>query len=154
MDDPIQTSAKGAGKGKETAMPNGGLRPQDIVSRWMNEALAINEGDTWLNRRRRTRYDWSPTLDVYSISNEDSALPIIAMGRNISEMGMGFRSRIKIPLHSCVLICRGGTSEGVRARVASCTQTVGGYVIGVQFDFGTMALPDSITRKEELPASQ
>lgn len=124
---------------KAAARSAGSRRPLEIIAQWLHEAKQEHEGDTWLNRRRRKRFRWSSPLDIYAACHEHLKAPIPADACDLSEIGMGFRCRIKIPRETIVFICRRGTSEGVRARVTACTQTVGGYRIGVQFDFGSLS---------------
>lgn len=115
-------------------------RPQDIVKQWLTEATDVDGGDAYLNRRRHKRYIWTGTIDVYAGSHCRRSVPVMADCRDISEMGMGLRCRMKLAVGTTIYICRGGTGEGIRARVAVCTQTVGGYIVGVQFDFGAASI--------------
>lgn len=112
-----------------------GPQPQEIVHAWLAEAHASNEADTWTGKRSQRRHEWSANLDIYPVTSRRRATSVLATARDISETGLGFRCRKKFERGSQVLICRAGEEQAVPATVSACTQSVGGYLIGVLFDF-------------------
>jgi hypothetical protein len=108
-----------------------------VIATWLNEAHEMDSGDTWSNRRHSARFYWTAPIDVYLENGRCQKGTLIATGRDVSESGIGLRTRHEIPTGSTVLVCRGGDTEGVPGMVTACTQTVGGFVVGIKFDLTT-----------------
>lgn len=107
----------------------------DLVRAWLAEANEADAGDSWGNRRSAPRFYWTAQLDVYVFDARGRAQKFIAAARDVSATGVSFHMREPLKPKQRVLVCQCGQQEGVYGTVASVTQSVGQYFVGVAFGF-------------------
>ena len=103
---------------------------REILRRWLAKAQA--EGgvpDEVLQKRARVRTSWSALIEVRDRREERIRGRIF----NVSEDGLGIQCRTKIPEWAEVRIhLRGEPDEVLNGVVVHCTETVGGFKIGIR----------------------
>ncbi len=104
-----------------------------LVNEWLSDAQASGLGRDWEGQHRHARYNWNAHLDVYVCSDRRPPRAILATARDVSQSGLAFFCRESLPAHTRVTICRSGERTGVAAKVLNRTQTLGGYILGVEF---------------------
>jgi len=106
------------------------------VAAWVHHACACAPalGDS---RRPATEpHPWWAQLDVH-MQTPNRRRPRVALGtaRAISDTGLELLCRQPLPLYSRIVICLAAETEGVRGKVTSRTQTLGGFILQVEFEF-------------------
>jgi len=57
---------------------------------------------------------------------------VVATLVNVSQTGLELKSRVRIPERSSVQVCLRDGGQWLRAQIAHCTGTIGGYKIGLR----------------------
>jgi len=126
------------------------------IERWMNEAGRTGYTHSEFVGRRSDRVTWDARLTV-EVFGEDGDVSydqpacqtLFVTALDISPFGMGFRCRTELPVGAAISVILDDTEEQVRATVRKCTETVGAYLIGVEF---RIAPPkEAVTRQPSLP---
>jgi hypothetical protein len=106
-------------------------RPQ-----WFLDALAEATEQDVLVKRREQRQPFMDNLEVEFLTGPRRA-KLNSRGQNVSETGLCIVSRSRIDLYVEVRLrpdCADAPQEWLNGRIIHCTQTVGGYKIGIQVD--------------------
>ena len=87
-------------------------------------------------RRRSWRYVWAAPGTVKLADSRDPSKPRFITTHNISAQGMGFGSLHVLEPGCKVLITLpiGEDELQIPATVVHCTESVGGFIVGVSFD--------------------
>jgi len=112
------------------------LTPQ-VLERLVQELMEEGTGDRWLSRRHEPRCELQAAVELTAPDPASPTKQVYAYCRNISIHGLGLRTREPLPLHATVTVrldLAGEVYVG-RARVEHCTQSVGGYTVGLGFVF-------------------
>ncbi|MCG3138774.1 MAG: hypothetical protein HJJLKODD_02643 [Phycisphaerae bacterium] len=108
-----------------------------LVDRWVAEAELLGKSDQLAIKRGQVRFISPGDYRLQSLDGSESREHCVR-GYNISISGLGVMSKERLPAGTRVLIhtdIDNGNMPGVLASVIHCTQTVGGYKLGLQFDF-------------------
>lgn len=110
------------------------LATSAVIHEWVREASKGGMKDSYEGKRAHTRTTWSTPLAVKILSGPDKNTVVMVKAKDVSLGGVGFISRLQIPLHVEVEICAGNSARCVKGRVKHATNTVSGFIIGVEFD--------------------
>ncbi len=107
---------------------------QQTIDRWLAEARLYADLDANLRRRRHSRFRC--TQDYVIRCGAGCSFPDLEVkGLNISQLGLGVLSRQPIPCAYEVWIHdveQSPDEPWLTASVIHCTQTLGGYKVGLQ----------------------
>lgn len=109
------------------------------TQQWLEEAHVTGTTDTYSRKYRDPRTTWNVPLEIHICPDGHRAETIYATSFDISEGGVGFRSRKPIPPFTSVVICRAGEMTGAPAVTLSSTPCLQGHLIGAEFRFETEA---------------
>ena len=107
-----------------------------IIASWVQQARGSGDTDVYPGKREKLRCTWAVPFEVMVVGSGGSQRTFYATGRDISEQGLGMFTREQLERGSVVRIRlaeEGQKGPWVPARVAHCTQTVGGYRTGLTF---------------------
>ncbi len=108
-------------------------RVDGLVRGWVRRAAITGRTDSYEGKRQNARTSWS--VPVVLRLNEDGFERILyTMSRDVSLSGLGVVGKERLPVMTQVEIWVGSEDRCVMGRVMHCTQTIGGYVIGIEFD--------------------
>ncbi len=110
---------------------------RQALERAVEAMLAQGTGDRWLARRSKPRCPVDTQVEVLTTDDEGQERRVYAYCRDLSSIGIGIRAREPLP-HPSQVTVHFALPDGMyaaRARVAHCTQTVGGFKIGLEFLF-------------------
>ncbi|MCP4590944.1 MAG: PilZ domain-containing protein [bacterium] len=105
----------------------------ETVQGWLDEARQTGQGDTYAGKRRYPRYTWTVPVVIEVLDGELAGESDYASSRDISEGGLGIRLRRRIPDRSMVRVTTDEYGPGIHARVMHCTETLGGFILGLEF---------------------
>jgi len=122
------------------------------IERWMTEAGRTGRTHSEFVGRRSDRVTWDARLTV-EVFGEDghvaldqpASQTLFVTALDISPFGMGFRCRTALPVGCAISVILDDTEEHVLATVRKCTETIGAYLIGVEF---STAQPKRAARRE------
>ncbi len=100
--------------------------------KWLTDAHRMGQKDTYAGKRRQTRYTWNTAVTVEFVDDADET-PLFATTRDISIGGLGIRTRRRIDVNTLVRISTDATNESVRGRVRHCSESLGGFFVGIEF---------------------
>ena len=106
----------------------------DLLNGWLAEGRTLGCIDINLRKRIHTRFRCGRDF-IIKPAVPGSFAEELARGHNISSAGMGIISRRPIPCNYEVLIQDGAANSNsptLTASVIHCTQTIGGYKVGLQ----------------------
>jgi hypothetical protein len=106
---------------------------QGVIDEWLAEGHAMGPCDRWAGEHRHPRFAWTAALDVYVQTEGRRSRAVCAAARDVSRSGLGFFCRQPLPVYGRVTICRSGERTGLAAKIVNRAQTLGGYLIGVEF---------------------
>ncbi|MCP4250134.1 MAG: PilZ domain-containing protein [bacterium] len=106
-----------------------------LVDDWLQQARQTGRTDAYAGKRRYPRTTWDAALEVHVPKSAGRTVTHYASARDISEGGIGLQWRRAVPDCTVVRICPAGELKGVSAMVMHCTQTLNGYIIGLEFRF-------------------
>lgn len=113
------------------------LAGEKLLGQWLDSARQLGKPHEPLRRRAHPRYT-APDDYYIATSQPTTATPTFAKGYNVSASGLGLLSHTPIAADTPVWV-KCDQNEGdecwLEAVVAHCTQTVGGYKIGLVFEF-------------------
>lgn len=104
------------------------------LNEWLHEARRF--GPAPQRPGRPPRWSWAGRLDLHVHAAHRRPRTLLAIARDIGERGMAVICREALPLYSTVLVGRAGQNEALAARVVERTQTIGGYVLELEFQEG------------------
>lgn len=104
-----------------------------LIGEWLNEAVTSGLGESRPGEHRHIRYGWAAPLDVYGPAGRRPGKAALATARDVSRSGVAFFCRERVPLYTRITVCRAGCRSGLPARILNRTQTLGGYIYGVEF---------------------
>lgn len=107
------------------------LNEGTVVREWLAQARLVGEEDVFAGKRRHPRVTWTVPVTLAVLDGPEAGTRQYAHTKDISEGGLGLRARRPIPLGSTVWVGPDDSAMGVHARVMHCTETVGGFVIGI-----------------------
>ena len=111
------------------------LEDASLVDAWRQQARQAGRTNAYAGKRRTPRTTWNAALEVYVPKSAVGTAIHYATARDISAGGIGLQCRQAIPDCTLVRICRAGELTGVSAMVMHCTQSLTGYIIGLEFRF-------------------
>ncbi len=104
------------------------------INDWVEDAQAQGGPiDLYSGKRREPRRIWDAMLDVHVLTGATEGSFHYATARDISGGGMGIQCRQKLEPGTWVGMYVSGCDQGATAIVRHCTETIGGYVIGLEF---------------------
>ncbi|UCG15827.1 MAG: PilZ domain-containing protein [Phycisphaerales bacterium] len=118
------------------------------MAQWLAEALATGTTDHYTGKRRHPRTTWNAELQVRVLSDGRAHDVRYVTARDVSRGGLGFFCRTSIAPFTSIEVARNDRQAGVAAVVMHCTQSLGGYCIGAEFQIeriepSTAAPPDA-----------
>ncbi len=117
------------------------LATSTVVQDWVNDARSHGTTDNYKGKRAFERTTWSASLAVRILNGPDKGSVIMVKARDISSGGVGFISRQKIDHHTRLEICAGNNARSVIGRVVHTTNTLGGQIVGVEFETSAPITP-------------
>ena len=105
-----------------------------IVFEWLVEAMGLGPGENWAGQRGYLRFLWNVPLDIHVPGPGRRSRVLLGQSQDVSASGLRFLCRQPLPPFSRVIIARAGERIGAAAKVVNRIQTVGGFLVGVQFD--------------------
>ncbi|HEY3241985.1 MAG TPA: PilZ domain-containing protein [Phycisphaerae bacterium] len=112
---------------------DGGVAETSEQRSWLHEALATGSVDAYIGKRRHARVSWNVPA-ILRVTLDHRARLLYVSTRNVSASGMAVVCRERISAMSMIQVCIGGEERCVAGRVMHCTQTLGGYLIGIEFE--------------------
>lgn len=106
---------------------------QATVRQWVTEARVFGQECGYAGKRRHPRITWQAPLTVQILDGARVGESEYGAARDISEGGVGLRVRRSVPVWSHVRVTYDGDGRQVYGQVMHCTETVGGFIVGVQF---------------------
>jgi len=106
-----------------------------VVRQWLAEAHVLGEESEYAGKRRHPRVAWQMPITVDILDGASAGESYYATSKDISEGGMGFRCRRAVPVWSCVRVTCDDDGQYVHGQVMHCTETVGGFIVGMQFQW-------------------
>ena len=104
---------------------------RETLKAWLDEAQSAGQPEPILGERRHPRFLWVMYVEVMKIGNAAEKSPCRI--RDISEGGIGLFCHQKWSTEEPVRICRPNQrGQHVDGKVVHCTQTVGGFLVGVE----------------------
>ena len=104
---------------------------RETLKAWLDEAQIAGQPESILGERRHPRFLWVMYVEVMKIGNAAEKSPCRI--RDISEGGIGLFCHQKWSTEEPVRICRPNQpGMHVDGTVVHCTQTVGGFLVGVE----------------------
>jgi hypothetical protein len=113
------------------------LATSTVIQDWVQDACRQGTTDNYKGKRAHERTTWNASLAVRILTGPDKGSVIMVKARDVSLGGVGFLSRQKIEHHTRLEICAGNNARSVIGRVVHTTNTLGGQIIGVEFDTRT-----------------
>ncbi len=110
------------------------FRRTPVVQTWVNHAAKTGQPDAYNGKRRWTRITWDATLAVSVLSGRHNGEILYVRAKDVSLGGLSFVSRKPLATHTPVEIAADCNPDSTTAVVRHCTPTIGGYIIGVEFD--------------------
>ncbi|MCA9250158.1 MAG: PilZ domain-containing protein [Phycisphaerae bacterium] len=110
------------------------LATSPVVEEWVQDARRCGTTDNYQGKRAFARTTWNATLAIRILTGPDKGLVIMVKARDVSLGGVGFLSRQKIDQHTRLEICAGNNTRSVIGRVVHTTNTLGGQIVGVEFE--------------------
>ena len=104
-----------------------------IRQQWLDEARQTGEADSFASKRGHARYTWREQLDLVVQLPGGRTEEYIATARDISESGLMVFCRSEIDPSQHGEVSQSGTGEAVPVITRHCTQTLGGFLIGLDF---------------------
>lgn len=104
--------------------------------RWLESASQDPVPDNFSGKRQFARFRWPAQLEIHISASEDGegrAEVCYVTGRDISEVGVGFHCRRELLPFTLVQVLLDGEEVKVPAIVRHCTQTIGGFLVGADF---------------------
>ena len=105
--------------------------------RWLESAKDDPIPDNFSTKRQGPRFRWPARLEIHvskSADGEGRAEVCYVTGRDISEAGVGFKCRRELHPQTHVEVVLDGEDVKVSAVVRHCTQTIGGFLVGADFE--------------------
>lgn len=103
---------------------------REIVSRWVEEAAALGDVDSYSAKRAAKRYSCQWTVEM-KVGHAEHRV----MVRDVSDTGIGIISPVEIGAGRSVSLRRQHDEPWLEARVMHSTLTVGRYKLGVIIQF-------------------
>lgn len=103
------------------------------VERWLANARLEGREDTYTGKRCYPRVTWQVPVTLDILDGERAGECDYATSKDISKGGLGLRCRQSVPVRSFVRVVSDGDGQSVYARVMHCTETVGGFFVGIEF---------------------
>ncbi|MCP4593642.1 MAG: hypothetical protein GY842_23135 [bacterium] len=103
------------------------------TQQWLDEARETGQTDTYSRKYRDPRTTWNVPLEIHLNVEGGLQETWYVTSCDISEGGVGFKCRSSVAPYTQVMVCRAGEMVGVTAATVSCTQTLGGFLIGCEF---------------------
>ena len=110
------------------------LATSTVVQDWVQDARRQGTTDNYQGKRAHERTTWNTILAVRVLTGPDKGSVIMVKARDVSLGGVGFVSRQKLEQHTRLEICAGNNNRSVIGRVVHTTNTLGGQIVGVEFE--------------------
>lgn len=107
--------------------------PLDIIRSWVDDAASDGDPDIYTGRRRWKRVRWQVPVTIEARPSGPRLACQFVTSRDVSEAGIGFWCSQELELGTPVRLAVDDGSEFVEGRVKQCTESIGGFIIGVQF---------------------
>jgi hypothetical protein len=103
------------------------------IRQWVSQAMSTGTVDPYPGKRRHPRVNWEVPAIVRTESDGRARL-LYVKTRNVSLGGVAVVCRAPLRAMAAVQVCMGGEEHCVTGRVMHCTQMLGSYLIGIEFD--------------------
>ncbi|MFH0983824.1 MAG: PilZ domain-containing protein [Planctomycetota bacterium] len=103
------------------------------LKEWLADAQLEGQQDTYASKRQYPRVTWAVPVTLELLDGPRVGKCDFAVSKDISEGGIGVRCHRALVLRTLVRILIDECGPSVHARVTHCTETVGGFIIGVEF---------------------
>ena len=108
-------------------------REAATVDMWLAEARRYGREDVYAGKRQHVRVTWEAPVTVVVYDGRQAGETDHATTRDISSGGLGLRCRRPLAVHSLVAVVSEIDGQCVHATVMHCTETLGGFLVGVEF---------------------
>lgn len=98
---------------------------------WLNDARLDGQEDHYAGKRTHPRVTWPIPVTARIMTGPRAGDVEYTALRDVSPVGVAFRLRRAIPVGDSVRVTCDTDERSVEGKVIRCTETVGGYVIGV-----------------------
>ena len=109
-----------------------------VTMKWLADARRTGQKDTYTGKRSAPRYTWQSAVTIEILDDSDDA-DIYATTRDISAGGLGIRTRSRLAAGTLVRISTDATDESLLGRVRHCSESLGGFYVGIAFESDTPA---------------
>lgn len=107
-------------------------RTEAVVQRLLSQARRDGQRDAYAGKRRQPRFSWQASVTVEVVGTRTSQA-FYATTRDIGAGGMGLRTRQRLAPLTVVRVNVEGEDEPLNGRVRHCSETVGAFLIGIEF---------------------
>jgi hypothetical protein len=118
-----------------------------VIADWLGQARKEGQEDTFAGKRRWPRVTWQVPVVLEINTGRGRTQTCYATSRDVSEGGLGLRTRQRVPVMALVRVTAGDDDRSVLGRVAHCTDTLGGFLVGIEFMAEPQALLAAPQRK-------
>ena len=116
-----------------STQPSEQWSPAAIVQSWVDDAVSDGESDAYTGKRRWPRVKWQVPVMIETCAGGDKQECRYATSRDVSPGGIGVWCSQPVTDGTLVRLSVADGEEYVDARVQQCTETVGGYIVGLEF---------------------
>ena len=116
-----------------STQPSEQSSPAAIVQSWVDDAVSDGETDAYTGKRRWPRVKWQVPVTIEARTGGAKQECRYATSRDVSPGGIGVWCSQPVTDGTIVRLSVADGEEYVDARVQQCTETVGGYIVGLEF---------------------
>jgi len=107
--------------------------PVAVIQSWVDDASVDGDMDAYAGKRRWARVRWQVPVTIETRPAGTQQKCHYVTSRDVSAGGFGVWCNQPIEPGTKVRLSVHDGSESVDAQVKQCTETVGGFIIGVEF---------------------
>ncbi len=116
-----------------TPLPTDQAEAAEIIRGWVADAELDGVADVYSGKRRWPRVKWQVPVMIEALPSGERQSSMFVTSRDISEGGIGVWCNQAIEPGTMIRLFVDDGEEHVEGRVRQCTETVGGFIIGVEF---------------------
>ncbi len=116
-----------------TAAAQQAMARQVVIQAWLNDARRTGKKDVYSGKRSSPRFIWEAPITVEILDGDSAGESFFATSRDIGAGGVGFRGRHRLEQDTLVRVTLDNTGASVEAMVRHTSETLGAFIIGVEF---------------------
>ncbi|RJP38594.1 MAG: PilZ domain-containing protein [Phycisphaerales bacterium] len=117
----------------KTPVPTRETDAAAIIRGWVADAELDGASDVYSGKRRWPRIKWQVPVMIETLTTGQRQTSLFVTSRDISEGGIGVWCNQPVEPGTMIRLFVDDGEEHVEGRVRQCTETVGGFIIGVEF---------------------